>query len=233
MAVVWHAPDTVTTPLAFLHEVEMTDIVWTDEKNALALYAAHEAPTALVDLLSRTEWGTSDVKYVIRGVPRILERIKEPHFLVLEKNGRAIGGVVGSRKRVTGAGRPYDAFYIAMIAIELPMAGSGYGTLLAAKAREYARGLIDAPGLIYLYVESTNTASVRVHEKVGYNRLGQFQTRIFMRLFPRCNCEVTPPNGVERAQLAALVEHQYASHALLDARGALADRKSTRLNSSH
>ena len=155
----------------------MTGVVWSDPGKNLALHATSVAPAALADLLSRTEWGTREVKYGIRGVNRILERIKDPHFLLLEKTDSLVGAVVASRKSVSGGAKSYDALFIAMIAVDPTMIGSGYGTLLAAQAREYGRALLREPGIIYLFVETTNTASVRVHEKIGYQRIGQFEAR--------------------------------------------------------
>jgi ribosomal protein S18 acetylase RimI-like enzyme len=199
----------------------MNDIVWRDGGKELTLRATHTAPTALVDLLSRTEWGTRDVKYGIRGVDRILRSIEDPHFLLLEKGDRLAGAVVASRKTVSNGARSYDALFVAMIAVDPAMIGSGYGTLLATQVREYGRALLRQPGFIYLFVETTNKASVRVHEKIGYRRIGQFEARIFTRLFPRNDREVRRPDKAERVQLASLLERQYAGHGLLDVREAV------------
>ena len=170
---------------------------------------------------SRTEWGTREVTYGIRGVDRILERIKDPYFLLLKKTDSLVGAVVASRKSVSGGAKSYDALFIAMIAVDPTMIGSGYGTLLAAQAREYGRALLREPGIIYLFVETTNTASVRVHEKIGYQRIGQFEAKLFTRIFPRDDREIRRPNDAERAQLADLLEGQYAGHGLLDVREAV------------
>ena len=167
--------------------------VWDDPATNLSLHATGVAPPALTDLLRRTAWGTRDVKYAIRGIDRILAHIEQPHFLLLTKADHLIGAVVASRKLVRGGGKIYDALFIAMIAVEPTMTGSGYGTLLAAQAREYGRGLLGEPGIIYLYVETTNTASIRVHEKIGYQRIGQFEARIFTRIFPADNPALRVP----------------------------------------
>jgi ribosomal protein S18 acetylase RimI-like enzyme len=199
----------------------MADVAWSDPVRKLTLHATREVSTPLVDLLSRTEWGTREVKYRIRGVGRILEHIKDPHFLLLEQGDRLVGAVVASRKSVGAGAKTCDALFIAMIVVDASMKGSGYGTLLAARAREYGRALLRKPGIIYLFVETTNTASVRVHEKIGYRRIGQFEARIFTRIFPRDNREVRRPSAAERVELADLLEHQYAGHALLDVRDAV------------
>ena len=198
-----------------------TVVIWSDLAKNLTLYATGVAPTELTGLLNRTTWGTRDVRYSIKGIARILERIKDPHFLLLKKEDSLVGAVVASRKKVRGGDKTYDALFIAMIAVDPTMIGLGYGTLLALQAREYGRALLSEPGIIYLYVETTNTASVRVHEKIGYRRIGQYEARIFTRIFPKDNHQIKRPNDMERVQLADLLERQYAGHELLDVREAV------------
>ncbi|HXF52536.1 MAG TPA: GNAT family N-acetyltransferase [Hyphomicrobiaceae bacterium] len=185
-------------------------------KDDLVLRCARTPPLALVELLKRTEWGTREVKYRVRGMSRILGSIADPHFLTLERKGQLLGGVVGSRKSVTAAGKSYDAFFIAMIAVERSAAGSGYGTYLAKRARLYAHALLEEPGLIYLYVESTSTASLNVHRAVGYTAIGRLEARLFTRMYPKDDVRVGRPTRQELAELSSRLEEQYAGHVLLD-----------------
>jgi len=190
--------------------------VGSSARDDLVLRCARTPAPALVDLLKRTEWGTREVKYRVRGIPRILGSIADPHFLTLERQGKLLGGVVGSRKTVTVAEKSYDAFFIAMIAIEPSVAGSGYGTYLAKLARQYAHTLLKEPGLIYLYVESTSKASLKVHRAVGYTPVGRVEARLFTRMYPKDDARVGRPTRQELVELSSLLAEQYAGHALLD-----------------
>lgn len=194
----------------------MDELLWTDPGRGLALRCTSVAEPAMVGLLARTVWGTNEVMYRVRGVDRILARIGEPRFLVLTRGGETIGVTVGSRKSVTCGGRRLDAFFVAMIAIAPEAAGAGIGTLLATKSREHARAMLGSPGLVYLYVETTNVASVKVHRKIGYTEIGQFEARLYTRLYPKSSSEVGRPHAGERAELVRRLERQYAGHSLLD-----------------
>lgn len=199
----------------------MTEVLWADEQSQIRLSLAKQPPGALVKLLADTEWGTREVKYRVHGIRQILARMKDPYFLILESNGSIVGGVVCSRKTVTLANRPCDALFIAMVAVATSAQGKGYGSLLARKAKEFGRSLLGEPGIIYLYIESTNTASLSAHKKVGYQSIGELEARLFTRILPRSDPDVRKPRKDERAKLVALLGDQYADHALLDFEDAL------------
>lgn len=195
--------------------------IWRDRERNLLLRAERVPSPAIIDLLGRTEWGTRDVKYMVRDIPRILDGISDPHYLLLETDGRLLAVVVASRKRVRAGGSVRDGLFISMIAVDRSASGAGYGKLLAAKAREFGRSLLGPEGIIYLYVETTNIASIRVHERVGYRRIGRFEARLFVRIFPRDDAGVSRALPADRPLIAREIERQYAGHALLDVEEAL------------
>lgn len=201
------------------------ETIWRSDARGISLRHSTTPSAGLEQLLSRTIWGDSDIRYRVLGIAGILSAIADPHFITLEDGQSVIGGMVCGRKRTMIGERPCNAIHIAMLAIDPSHTGHGYGPLLAKRAKPFLVDLLGGPGVIYLYVEATHHASIELHRRMGYRDLALLDAHIFARLSPEISPDLRTIDSSEREGIARALETAYDGHVLADfEQSLLADR---------
>jgi GNAT superfamily N-acetyltransferase len=194
----------------------MPEVIFEDKLRNLLIRRNSAYDAAFLALLERTIWGSGGLRYTINNLSEILNRIRHPHFLSLEKNGRLIGALTLIHKTNRLGAKDYPAFYAYGLAIEATERGKGYGTLLSGQALNYGLSRLQERGIYYGYVEAANTRSLRTLQKVGRKSLGQYHSLVVSRLCPKDLGGVEKLKGSQRGRLIQLLDEQYANHALTD-----------------
>jgi len=192
----------------------MTDLIFSDPARDLRVLHDAALPPDLLALLKATIWGQRGIVFRSLDMAEMLEGLARPSFLRLLKGNRTIAAAVRNRKQVDMAGRPFDAVHLALFAVHPDFARQGYGTLLAQVSRDYYLAGLQAPGLLYGYIESGNEASLRLNLGIGYRDLGEVRTRLFSRARPRASGRVGRLTPEERPQMLARLKDAYRGHGL-------------------
>lgn len=194
----------------------MSEVIYEDRERHLVIERSLTYTPACIALLERTVWGTGGLTYTMCGVAQSLNRLTEPHFLFLKEDDELVAAAVRNRKTVRVGEKIYNAFHLALLAVEERKIGQGYGKLLAEQSRHHFRRRVGTRGLLYGYIEAGNVRSLALHQRLGYQPLGVFHTVMFSRLRPRDDGRVGRLAATERHMLVQLLNEQYADHALLD-----------------
>jgi len=194
----------------------MPEVIFEDKLRNLLIQRRGTYDAAFLALLDRTIWGSGGLRYTINNMAEILNRIKHPHFLALEKNGQLIGALTLIHKTNRLGGKDYPAFYSYGLAIENTEKGKGYGTLLSGQALDYGISQLQERGVYYGYVEAANTHSLRTLQKVGRKSLGQYHSLLVSRLGPKDQGCVEKLEDSKRERLVQLLYEQYSNHSLTD-----------------
>jgi ribosomal protein S18 acetylase RimI-like enzyme len=197
--------------------IGMSKVIWRDSERGHSIQYRRVPSDALMQLLEKTEWGAQGTTYAIRQVPDILGRIRDPHYLTLESDaGALIGGVVCGRKSTATPVRSCPAIHIAMVAIDKAWAGQGKGLLLSRHAKDFIFDLLGEAGLVHVYIEASNSASVNLHRRIGYSDLFTARVRFFGRFAPEAAGGVRLLEEVERCELVRALNAQYDGHIGVD-----------------
>ena len=152
----------------------------------------------------------------MRDVHHKLRRLSGSRFISLEQGGQLIGAYVLRGKKVRIGGTEYPAYYRTFLAVDPSKSGQGYGTVLVQETRRHYSRKLGKAGVLYGYIEADNESSLRVSQHAGYVPVGSFSTTLFNRLRPRDDPRVRSLAVGERGRLVALLNEQYAEHALRD-----------------
>jgi hypothetical protein len=194
----------------------VSEVIYEDRERHLVIERSSTYTPACIALLERTVWGTHGLTYTMCGVAQSLNRLTEPHFLSLKEDDELIAVAVRSRKRVRVGENTYNAFHLALLAVEEHKIGQGYGKFLAEQSRRHFLREVGPGGLLYGYIEASNAHSLALHQRLGYQPLGVFHTVMFSRLRPRDDGRVGRLAATERHVLVQRLNEQYADHAVLD-----------------
>jgi GNAT superfamily N-acetyltransferase len=152
----------------------------------------------------------------MHGVAQSLNRLAEPHFLSLKEHDELVAAAVRSRKMVRVGENVYNAFHLALLAVDARKIGHGYGKLMVEQSRRHFLKEVGTRGLLYGYIEAGNTRSLALNQRLGYQPIGLSHTVMFSRLRPQDDARVGRLAATERQGLIQLLNEQYADHGLLD-----------------
>lgn len=192
----------------------MTDLIYSDRSRDLRVLHDTETPPDLLSLLDATVWGHRGIILRSLDMAEMLNGLARPSFLRLVKGGSTIAVAVRNRKKVEMAGNRFDAVHLALFSVHPDFMRQGYGKVLAQVSRGYYLAALDAPGILYGYIESGNEASLQLNLGVGYRDLGEIRSRLFSRARPRPSARVETLRQEDRPQMLAHLRAAYSSHSL-------------------
>lgn len=202
----------------------------------LTMKLTRRASASVLSLLGGTIWGTpGGMRYQHLNTQEKLPQLQGAWFLTLDKDGEAIGVLCLDQRRV-GA---LDAFYIRYFSFAESMRRKGVEAHAEAEAqaskgqgmfKRFSSSFFAAPtplleaagtpkAVFFAFVELENARSRDMVAQMGLSRCGQFNTRIFSRLFPRTSKRVRRARPDEREDLRARVAAAYADHAFYNDHG--------------
>jgi GNAT superfamily N-acetyltransferase len=192
----------------------MTTIIHSDPSRDLQVLLDDTLPPDLLELLDKTIWGQHGVSFRSLDMAKMLQDLSNPSFMRLTKSGQTVAAAVRNRKQVEIAGTPYDAVHLALFAVHRDFTRQGLGSVLAQVSRTLYFDLLQAPGVLYGYIESGNEASLRLNLGLGYQDMGEIRSRIFSRSRPRLSDRVEVLGQNARSDMLARLKAAYHSHAL-------------------
>lgn len=170
----------------------------------------------IVRLLESVVWGTEGARYRLAEIEMTLQYLPRPQFLSLVENHELQALRLVLEKTCDHHARPLACAYHSFFAVDPKHLGEGWGRRLAEHTVSYLESRLPARSLVYSHVEEDNARSLAVHEKLGYRRLGSFQTVCFNRVWPLVWWEPHKLAESEVPLMIHLLDTFYGTHSLLD-----------------
>ena len=167
-----------------------------------------------VELLNRTIWGTEGLRYLSHGIEDELTRLNEFCTVEARSQGQLLGGYGLSTKMVKAGSHQIKAMHRMFLSVDPDRGGKGLGTLLMKNTQRRFLEQSNEPIMLYGYIEEDNSRSLKIAEKIGYQRIGTFNGTLFSRFSPKDNELVVKVN--DAAEMASLLDEQYEEYALVD-----------------
>lgn len=143
-------------------------------------------------LLGGVSWGTDGLRYRLNDVGHALDRWFGAQFLELARGDELLAVFVLVPHRYVVDGLPITTWYRSMLAVAPSLVGGGLGRVLTSAVRRIYLDEATTPTLLYGYIESANTRSMRLQERLGYAPLFDLEAASWGWLWP------TIADGVER-----------------------------------
>jgi len=196
--------------------MHLPELIFEDKQRHLVVERNSDYTPQFVEFLHNTLWGSGGVRYTMHNVADTLNRFKNPHFFNLHEKDKLVAVATLNRKTVYLNEEAYPAFFSYGIAVDPSKRGLGYGTLMAEQGLRYGLSQIGKKGLLYGYIEASNTNSLRTIAKVTRKSIGQYHILFISRLQPRDNFRLQKLNETMKEQLVPLLGKQYENHFLTD-----------------
>jgi hypothetical protein len=167
-----------------------------------------------------------------------LGELKRPFFMTLRKGHRLLGSVCLAQRVVRTGHSDLSAYYIRYFSIFAPMKATRKRQLkkkareqdlftkhsvIKEKVAEFFNNMkqLNDPAwasgmetISYAYIEDTNFRSMDFSSLLGYETVGQFETLLFSRFFPRKDPHVFMIEAHEKEDILEGLKHQYTDHTL-------------------
>ncbi len=139
----------------------------------------------IADLLWGVEWGTNGPIYqkVYNAEKDI--NIRKPHFLLLKNENELIGMCTVSERPMMFKGETVNSYYLQHFSVKKEYQGNKYSQLLIDVTKEYFELNSDKPAVGYAYIEGSNIRSQKAAKFIGYDKVRNFKTILFSRIFPK------------------------------------------------
>lgn len=156
-------------------------------------------PSSVIELLEQTLIGTKGTLYQLLDTRKKIARLHLPHFIYLERNGKAIGVAAICERTITLNKQDAPSYYIRYFAFSKKFQGgttqriglSGFHHYFKALFRTSNLNPVDPvaeKSLYYAYIDPENVRSLNMNEKFGFQPIGSFITRAFSRVNPKNKC---------------------------------------------
>lgn len=182
------------------------------------LTVRHQPSPQFVELLEKIEYGTEGVRYVAPDTAHTLQRLAGAVRCVeLREEHDLVGTYLVVERTADAPAGPVRAAYRTCLAVAPTHQGRGFGRQLVDAVK--MRFLEHATGRVALYgtIDPSNTRSMALAERAGYQSLATLRVATFTRLIPyRCE-RVGSLRPDERESLLASMRASMGHHALFDA----------------
>jgi GNAT superfamily N-acetyltransferase len=169
---------------------------------------------AALDLLKRTIYGTTGIRYQHTNQLTKAKDLKDPLFFQLWRSGQLVGLYCLDRRMTDLSTEPVLGFYGRYLTVDQAHAEQGYGRLLKQQAIAYVEETTSSPFLFYSYIEGKNARSVNISEKEGFASITRLNTYFFRRLWPQKDKRVEPATAAQLEQIQILLSRYYAKYSL-------------------
>ena len=159
-------------------------------ENGYTIWKEHGIGNDLIELLERTSWGNSELRYRHFLSEVHLMQIPDPHVFTLRIDGEILAAIVFCRRQVQFAGQTEQGFFIRFFAASPKIKGKGLVKLISKQVMDWVREEETQPTLYYAAVEAHNEASTRIVRGVGFGSPTVDRTLGFSRWRPQPKMEV-------------------------------------------
>lgn len=167
-------------------------------------------------LLNQTILGTEGgFSYRHMDTSERLNHLIGPEFLVLRKDGKAVGTSAYCKRSLRSGGIAHESWYIRYFSVKRDLRGQGIGTHLHSFAEAHYRK-VDFPAVFYAFIELKNARSLAVSKTYRMQPIAYFRSVLFSRFFPKKSELVRRVSEAEKPLILQKLEATYANHQLVD-----------------
>jgi len=184
------------------------------EKEPYRLTLQYKADVKSIELLKRTLWGTKETVYQHQHTEENIDKVPDPYFFNLEKEGALVGTCCFSKRNTIANGRTYDVWYSRYFSIEPNMQGGIFGGMILKHIKTYFEKETQSPSIFYAYVDASNVRSHKLLTYIGFKKIRSFETLTFSRLFPKKDKDVALIASEDKDTMLKLLQEAYKDHVL-------------------
>ena len=159
-------------------------------------------PAPVIELLKKTLIGTEGTLYQLLDTEQKIHSLSEPHFISIERNGKAIGNVTICKRDILLNGKTAHSLYIRYFAFDTLFQGGSKKGNSNSNFHAYFKALFETTNmnpvqpqfgktLYWAFIDPQNLRSFNMNKRFGFETIGTFTTKAFSRITPKLN-------GVER-----------------------------------
>ena len=181
-------------------------------------------PESVIELLKNTVIGTNGSLYQLMDTEQKIHQLNHPHFLYIERNGKAIGNVTICERPIVLNQNKVDSLYLRYFAFDtvfqageqnhkVNRTSSGFQTYLS---RLFDTSNMDPvnpkhqKSIYWAFIDPQNSRSFQVNERFGFQSIGKFQTTAFSRVNPKKKVTVSKIKENEKGETLELIKDFYA-----------------------
>lgn len=184
------------------------------EQKPYKLTLQNKADEKVVDLLKHTLWGTKETVYQHQHTEQNIEKVQEPSFFKLEKQGELIGTCCFSKRTAATEGHMYDVWYSRYFSIDVKRQGGIFGNMILKHIRTYFEKETQRPSLFFAYVDASNIRSDKLLRAIGFKKIRSFETLTFSRLYPKIDKHVSQITEEDTNTMLTILQEAYNEHIL-------------------
>jgi len=162
-----------------------------------------------VDLLHATLWGSTGPLYQHLDTPEKMNQLIGAYVFTLEQNEKAIATCTLLKRTTTVNGNSYQTCYCRYFSVDPEFQGRIYGNLLLKQIKSYIEKESETPTVFYAYVDKEHLTSNKLLKHTGFNVLRTFETKLFSRIHPKKNKNISKLKTEEADQILPLLKKQY------------------------
>lgn len=182
------------------------------EQSSYKINVQNTPDLKVIDLLKRTLWGTKETTYQHQQTEQNSTRVPDPLFFSLEKDEELIGTCCFSKRSIKKDGRTIDFWYSRYFSIDLKKQGSIFGNMILRNIRAYFENEVQTPSFFYAYVDASNVRSHKLLSHIGFEKIRNFETLTFSRLYPKKDKRVAQLLQEEQYTMLNLLQEAYKEY---------------------
>ena len=153
-------------------------------------------PQSVIELLKNTLIGTNGTLYQLLDTEQKIHNLHEPHFIYLERNGKAIGNFTICKREINIGGQTAPSLYIRYFAVANLFQGGDNKSHGKSGLHEYFKQLFNTSNfnpvlpahekiMYWAFIDPENLRSFNMNEQFGFQTIGSFKTTAFSRVNPK------------------------------------------------
>jgi GNAT superfamily N-acetyltransferase len=190
-------------------------IIGRDAARGAEIIAAGRRPRDFVTTLAEARFGMTPPRYRRVNVDEQLDRLHDPVYFVLRRDGRAVGTYCIDRQTLQLGDTRIDAAYRGLLSIREDEQRSGLGRWLVDSALGWLRDHRTA-ALCYGCIDARNERALRLLAREGGVPLGELDFYTLYRQFPRRRVALEQIGAESHAEVEALLSESASPSELTD-----------------
>jgi hypothetical protein len=190
--------------------------IWADRERGETIQLTRAPTPEAIQILSRTVWGSHDLRYRILDIDAKLGQLRDAYFFCLSVDDHLASVCVLDRCEKRVLGRSFDAFHCVMAATDESFRDRGCASLLLGHIRTFCERTLRSPGLAFAYIEASTKFSLRLSGRVGHAVEAEMPLVLFSRMMPRAALRVRTAIASDRDELVEKLNALYEDHDFTD-----------------
>ncbi|MEZ4921567.1 MAG: hypothetical protein R2780_00185 [Crocinitomicaceae bacterium] len=177
-------------------------------------------PDSVIELLSNTLIGTEGMLYQLMDTKTKIHELVDPHFLYMERNGKAIGNITICERPITLNDQKQDSLYIRYFAFDTIFQGGSEKGRSNSSFHTYFKSLFETSNfdpldpeskksIYWAFIDPQNMRSFNMNERFGFQTIGRFHTYSFSRITPKKISSVERLQHHDKEEVKLLIQEFY------------------------